>query len=247
MQRLSALFLFAVLLLLPGWNTALPQTAPTGTVLPVASEIPAASVTPANAYPPAGTPIAHQVTIQNPSPGQALQGMVVIHGNTAVEGFQKAELEFSYHANSSGTWFLIEESDAPVTGDLAQWDTNTITDGVYDLRLTVILADGSQTSVTVDGVRVRNYSAIETDTPTPPPLNATPNPGEALASTASPTATLTATPQALTPTFTPLPVNPAQLSTLQVWGSLGKGALAAAGLFALMGIYQMIHSLRRKG
>ena len=184
------------------------------------------------------------LAILSPLPGQALQGLVPINAITAQDGFQAAELEFAYTHDLTHTWFLINESDKPVTGGLlAQWDTTTLTDEIYDLRLTVLLNDGRRDSMTVTGLRVRNYTPIETDTPTPVAPTSTPVPGDTPVPTITPTPTVTPIP----PTFTPFPQNPAQLSTHDIATSLGKGALAVVGMFALMGIYYLVNVVRKKG
>jgi hypothetical protein len=181
--------------------------------------------------------------IHSPLPGQALQGLVPINGNTVENGFKSAELEFSYTYDPTHTWFLINETDKPVSdGLLAQWDTTTLTDEIYDLRLTILLSDGRRDSVTVSGLRVRNYTPIETDTPTPVTPTSTPVPGDTPIPTKTPTPTVTPIP----PTFTPLPPNPAQLSTQDITTSLGKGALVMLGMFAMMGIYYVISLARKK-
>jgi len=95
----------------------------------------------------------------------------------------------------------------------------------------------------VEGLRVRNYSPIETSTPTPVTPTATPLPGELSIPTPTPTPTIS--PPAPTPTD--LARNPAQVSVPDIALSLGKGALAILGLFALMGIYQAVKNIREKG
>jgi len=203
------------------------------------------SATPAAPTPATASPTSKPgVTILSPVPGQALQGLVPIIGNTAQEAFQAAELEFAYTHDPTHTWFLINESDKPVAGGLlAQWDTTTLTDEIYDLRLTVLMKDGHRESMTVSGLRVRNYTPIETDTPTPVAPTSTPVPGDTPVPTTTPTPTITPIP----PTFTPFPPNPAQLSTLDITTNLGKGALAVVGMFALMGIYYLVSMARKKG
>lgn len=184
------------------------------------------------------------VVIISPRAGQALQGLVPISGSTAQDSFQMAELEFAYTHDPTHTWFLIEESDKPMTsGLLTQWDTTTLTDETYDLRLTVLLKDGRRDSVTIAGLRVRNYTPIETDTPTPVSPTSTPVPGDTPVPTVTPTITITIVP----PTFTPFPPNPARLSTQDITASLQKGALAVTGIFAMMGVYYLVSLLRKKG
>jgi hypothetical protein len=189
------------------------------------------------------------VQIQSPLPGQALQGRVPIYAVLAVPGFQAAELSFGYTEDSTNTWFLLDEFDSSFSGDkLYEWDTTTLTDGNYTLRLAVDSQNGSRVTYFVRGLRVRNYSPIETATPTPSPTlasTAKPAPGV----TASPQPTFTPSPY-LTPTFTPVPLtptplpeNPAQLSPSDVFSSLARGSLGVLAFFALMGAYA---SMRRK-
>jgi len=186
---------------------------------------------------PADGPV---IALHSPLPGQALQGIVPIMGNTAIEGFLSAELSFAYFDDRTGTWFLIAEYSVPVAdGILAQWDTTTISDGNYTLRLEVALQNGEQQTVTVAGVRVRNYTPIETNTPTSPAPTATSVPGNTPTPTLTPTVTLTLPPL----TITPLPSNPVQISNQDVLASLGQGALATLGLFAVLGCYGLIRTL----
>ena len=188
------------------------------------------------------TPTPPQLSLTSPLPGQALRGSVPILGNTAVQGFRSAELVFGYRNDSTGTWFLIQEISEPVVeAQLAQWDTSIISDGEYTLRLLVILEDGSQVTVDVPDLRVRNYTPVETDTPAP---TATPAPGDTPVPTDTPTPSDTPIP----PTVTPLPTNPAQMNPEDIRLSLGKGALVAVGLFALLGLYQAIrNAINKKG
>lgn len=182
------------------------------------------------------------VAILSPLPGQALQGTVLIVVDTAVEGFEAAELDFAYANNLSGTWFPIFQGNQPVAGEaLTQWDTSQISDGTYTLRLTVRLSDGTQQSVTAAGLRVRNYTAIESDTPTPATPSATPPPQDTPLPSATPSPSETPRP----PTPTPLPANPAVLRRGQVLVSILQGGMAVVGFFALAGLYAALRSWRR--
>jgi hypothetical protein len=200
---------------------------------------------------PTATPTAQpgpQVVTQNsqilsPKPGQALQGNIPIVVDTTVQKFQSVELTFAYASNPTKTWFLIYQGIQPVSnGPLVAWDTSVITDGDYDLRMVITFLDSSQQSVTVSGVRVRNYSPVETDTPMP----ATPTSPPATADTPIPTITPTHMPTPLPPAATPLQPNPAELHQQDVWINAGKGALAIVGLFALAGLYQAVRSFGRQ-
>ncbi len=169
-------------------------------------------------------------SITFPAAGQTLRGPVNVTGTSAVDGFFAAEIAFSYASDPGGTWFLIQTSEQPVTeGLLAVWDTTSITDGEYNLRLRVTLQDGTQMETIVTGLSVRNYTP---DTPTP---SSTPAPTESLApATFTPVATETARPPS---TPTPLPPNPAALDTPEIYASLGRGALTILLLFLVFGIF----------
>jgi hypothetical protein len=169
-------------------------------------------------------------SITFPVAGQTLRGAVNVTGTSAVDGFFSAEVAFAYASDPSGTWFLIQASEQPVTeGLLAVWDTTSITDGEYNLRLRVTLQDGTQLETIVTGLSVRNYTP---DTPTP---SSTPAPTESLApATLTPVATETPRPL---PTPTPLPPNPAALNTPAIYASLGRGALIILLLFLVFGIF----------
>lgn len=186
---------------------------------------------------PSTTPIpkteAPQITIQLPSPGEAIQGVVTIIGTISAENFQHGELTFSYSQNPTSTWFLIQTIEQPKNNAMiAEWDTTTITDGTYDLRLSVFYENTDEVVVEVFGLRVRNYTPIETNTPTPVTPTATPVPG------ASPTPTETPIP----PTPTSLPGNPAQITTQDVVIGFGKGVLFTVGFFSLIGLYVMVRN-----
>ena len=164
-------------------------------------------------------------TITTPLPGDALQGMVTVVGSSAIPGFVSAELAFSYINDPTGTWFLITTLSQPVVNQgLTTWDTSSITDGNYNLRLRVFLTDGNLLDILVSNLRVRNYTPVETPTPAPTVPQAT----------LLPTITLTPTPF---PTPTDLPRNLAVLSRTDVSSSIIFGGMAACMLFIIVGIY----------
>ena len=169
--------------------------------------------------------------IIEPHPGDVLQGVVVITGSTDINGFAGAEISFTYTDDITGTWFLIGRQDQPAFNDtLAIWDTTVITDGNYILRLRVQMTDGSTRETVVPGLRVRNYSPIETPTAIPLAPEATP----------LPTVTPTSTPL---PTPTSLPVNPARLDRTEVSASIFYGGLLVILVFAIIGF---LFWMRRK-
>lgn len=185
------------------------------------------SVLPVNAQ--WGTP--PKAEILSPFESEALQGVISIIGSTNVEGALAWTLSFSYPNDPRETWFTIQEGDQTFKDEiLAQWDTTTLTDGVYQLRLRVHLEDNETSEALIANLRVRNYTIIETSTPT---LVPTPGP----LSTIAPTATSVAA------TPTPLPHNPAEISESDIRNSLAHGALIAFALIALIGLYA---SIRKK-
>lgn len=172
------------------------------------------------------------VAISSPAPEEVLRGQVTVTGRLDYTNFVSARLEFAYADNPTDTWFIIQVFSQPVVDStLATWDTTSITDGSYILRLRVTFEDGTFQEATVP-VQIGNDLAM-TATPEPSP---TPEPETALLPTpfllaASPTPT-----EAPRATPTPLPPNPVSLGQNDIFGSLGRGALVILGLFALTGL-----------
>ncbi len=172
--------------------------------------------------------------IDAPTSGQVLNGLVNVTGSSAVDGFFASELSFAYASDSAPTWFLIYSSDQPVTdGLLAAWDTNTVTDGVYNLRLRVTLQDGSTLETTVSGLRIRNQTPTETPTLAP---TATPDFVRA-GMTPIPATPLPAATWTPLPTPTDLPRNPATVLPAELTSSLGRGIALAFLSFLAIGIF----------
>jgi hypothetical protein len=172
------------------------------------------------------------VAITSPAQGDVLRGQVNIIGSTDAPNFVSAQLDFSYASDQAGTWFPLQALSQPVfDSPLYIWDTTTISDGEYILRLRVFISDGTVQEVRVPIV-LQNDAAL---TPTPAPTS-TPNAVTVLIPTpfllaASPTPT-----DVPRPTPTLLPANPASLDRAQIYASLGRGALVILGLFALAGL-----------
>lgn len=182
----------------------------------------------------AQTPPPDSLQLSSPPSGGAVQGSFTITGLTDLPDFKYAEISFSYSASSSKTWFLINQMLTPVkSGPLANWDTTTIADGIYQLRLQVFLSDGKILETIVPGIRVRNYTPIETNTVSPRQSTATPVPIES--TTPLP---VTATPRN-TPTL--LPTNPLPVAASSLNASLAWGIGAALFLFIIFFFYQAVH------
>jgi hypothetical protein len=205
---------------------------------------------------PTGEP--PRVEVRSPQSGQALQGSVPVSAVLPADGVQAVEISFSYAGDERETWFLIEEvSDPAASGDLILWDTTTLTDGVYSLRLAVQMAGDDRAIVDVSGLRVRNYSPVETNTPAPPTaagpgegidVTTTPPAPAAVSTTTSPaSADILTGPSGRVETSSPepLPTNTAQVSSQAVMASLRKGALAAGAGFLLLGMYRGVQQVIR--
>jgi hypothetical protein len=213
-MRASRFFLLSIILLIPIFSVGAQESSPT-------------------------------VEITSQAAGDAVRGIVPVSGNTAVEGFQSWELTFGYAGDKTGTWFFIAESDQPVDYDiLTQWDTTTLTDGTYNLRLTVFFEGGRRTHFIVPDLRIRNYTSIETVTPTPTltstPFTVTPQPS------LTPTITEPPTETPIPDTPTPLPTNPMEISTRHVTNSLMRGAAGALAAFLVIGLYATLKKVFRK-
>jgi len=115
--------------------------------------------------------------IREPLGGEAIDGVVTIEGSASHPSFVSYDLSFSHSDNPTGTWFLIGDAvRTPVTnGRLGLWDTTGITDGFYTLRLRVHLSNNIVLESFVEGLRIRNSTAIETATPQPDRVTETPS------------------------------------------------------------------------
>jgi hypothetical protein len=167
----------------------------------------------------------------SPRAGEAIQGRIEINGITQTEGFERAEIEFQYTNDPKETWFLIAETDQPVNpGKITDWDTSVITDGIYDLRVTVFLKDGTSKSKIVSGIRIRNYSPIESPTPSEKGISPQ-NP------VSQSTVVPTRTPRPTQPAFT---TNPAVLTRTDLNSSLVRGGIAGLGFFIAFAVYWIV-------
>jgi hypothetical protein len=172
------------------------------------------------------------LVITSPVTDEILRGQVTITGKVEVPGFVFAQLDFAYASNPTNTWFTIQTFSQPIADStLAVWDTTSITDGDYVLRLRANFEDGTFQEVTVP-IKIGN-DVLPTPTFEP---TATPEPETILIPTsfllaASPTPT--DVPRA---TPTALPSNPASLGQNQIYASLGRGALVILGLFVIAGL-----------
>jgi hypothetical protein len=88
-------------------------------------------------------------------------------GYIKASNIKEYRLEFGFQNGDTG-WYLIQTAtDVGDDGRLGIWDTTSISDGNYRLRLLVTFSDGTTSEYIVDDIRVRNYSVMETSTANP--------------------------------------------------------------------------------
>jgi len=173
------------------------------------------------------------IAITFPLSGDVLRGEITIAGTTDIPNFLSAQLDFSYASNPTDTWFTLQTFSQPIADSaLAVWNTASISDGDYILRLRVNLNDGTFQEATVP-TKVQNDVPFSTPTLA---LTSTPDSVQVQIPTpfllaASPTPT-----EVPRPTPTALPTNPASLAQTAIYASLGRGALVILGLFILSGL-----------
>jgi hypothetical protein len=189
------------------------------------------------------TPLGQELVINSPAGGESLQGMVTVIGTTRANNFVSLEVSFAYQSDPTRTWFLIgQRSGAVEQEEMTSWDTSTITDGTYRLRVQMFLADGSVKETIVEGLRVRNYSPVETSTPQAATSEAV------VVVRATPTATFTPLPDFVIPTRLPAPqaTNPVQVGARDLVESAGRGFLVVVGALGLSGIYLALKAVFRR-
>jgi hypothetical protein len=177
------------------------------------------------------------VRIQSPVDGDTLQGNVSIIGTVTGNGFQSVEIGFRYQDTQSQSWFVIAQSTAPVVDDvIATWDTSTIADGVYQIRVLAIFDDGRKQEEIIANLNVRNYTPfdpIKTEESTlPSGLNEQ-----------TPIIPVEATPT-LRPSPTPMSVNEMIITQSQFINTAIQGAIL--GMLFLLVIALFIIIRRRK-
>ncbi len=164
-------------------------------------------------------------SIASPQTGAIVRGQVEILGTMNVANFASAEFAFGYIVPEGGAWFTIQTFPQPkVDSPLVVWDTTSVTDGDYNLRLRVYMQDGSLQDVVVTGLKIRNDSPEPTATPVE---FAQPTSLSAISTDIPATPTLSFTQP------TALPSNPAALTVPLVYSTFGRGALIALVLFVV--------------
>jgi hypothetical protein len=138
--------------------------------------------------------------INSPAANETVSGIMEIRGSAALPGMMRFRVEFAYDPDPTGTWFLILEGTEPVlNGQLAVWDTTSVSEGDYTVRLAAFFADGSMREAVTRGLHVRregppaSTAAVEGVTPIAPDASAH---NRAAAAFPAPTADFSAGPAA---------------------------------------------------
>lgn len=167
------------------------------------------------------------VRIQSPVDGDYLQGNVQITGTVTGTGLQTAEISFRYQDSQSQSWFVISQFSSPVVDDIiATWDTSTIADGVYQIRVLAVFENGREQETIINDLNVRNYTPFDPIKTENPELITTENPQNQ-------SVTIEATPT-LRSSPTPMPSNEMVISQSQfITTAIQGGILGVLFLFVI--------------
>lgn len=177
-------------------------------------------------------PSVNQITpglyVTSPIEGQVVSGRVEIRGSVPDDNFESAEVSYAFSTDGTPNWFQISKLDQPVhDSSLAYWDTTTITDGVYRIKVLVNQRDGSTHEVVVENIKVGNYTRYDEVLPTSLPVI---EGAETIAETVEPT-------EEPKPQPTPYPRNPASIDRGEITGSLTGGLILGILAMILLGVY----------
>ncbi|MFN8560605.1 MAG: PKD domain-containing protein [Anaerolineae bacterium] len=153
--------------------TPLPSfTFPTAVVVvPTAIQFPT-SVPPAVF--PTNTPLPVSIVILSPVPGNVVAGNVQILGSASHPQFLQYQVEYGPDPNPGNLWFPATSAitNPVLNGLLGIWNTNTVQDSRYQLRLRVYLRDGTLLTTVIPNITVQN----RINTPIPSPTQNIPRP-----------------------------------------------------------------------
>lgn len=169
--------------------------------------------------------------IAQPAQDAPVRGVVQIIGTATHPQFQKYQIYFApWPVPSDDAWAFVSESfTQQQLGLLGTWDSRTVTDGTYALRVRVVKLDGNYHDSDPRRVLVANTRAVASPTsetmntpePLPTELPVTPTGVVVTEPTSAATAAVTPEPQ---PTPTPEPEVTPLLSGGSSAGAGGAGA-----------------------
>jgi hypothetical protein len=196
---------------------------------------------------------ASEAAIDYPAGNDTLSGVVTITGTVIDPNLRSYELEYAPDPTlSSVPWTPVQGAVTQQVrgGILGAWDTTTVPDGRYVLRLRMNRVGGVSIDYTVH-VEVINATPTPTFEPvtrTPTAVPNTPTPGSSPTPLIEQPPTRTPRPAAaLPPTATPaLPVaGSSPLQPDRLAGAARTGALMAAAVFGLLGLYALLRATAR--
>ena len=121
---------------------------------------------PAQASPPAQ---GSQAVITSPVDGQEIAGTLTVSGSASHPDFTRYELAFGPDPNPKDAWQVFSENNQQVANNvLGAWNTTSVADGTYMLRLRVVRKDSNYSEAFVRGLAVRNQQPTKTPTPSAP-------------------------------------------------------------------------------
>ncbi len=161
-------------------RTALSQGAPTPvtvTSLPAPSQPTRVAVLPPPIFSfPTATPLPVSIVILSPIPGNVVASNVQVLGAATHPNFLQYQVEWGSDPNPGNLWFPVGgvRQTPVINGLLDIWNTTSLQDGVYQLRLRVFLRDGTSLATVVNSVRVQNRipTLVPTATTFPRPIAA---------------------------------------------------------------------------
>lgn len=125
---------------------------------------------------PTSTPMPVNIVILSPVPGNIVAGNVQVLGAAIHPQFLQYQLEYGPDPNPGDLWYQVGGiSQTPVNnGFLGVWNTTSVQDSVYQLRLRIYLRDGTSLITVVNNIRIQNRQPIPPATATtiPRPLAA---------------------------------------------------------------------------
>jgi hypothetical protein len=144
--------------------------------------------------------------IAQPAQDAAVRGVVQIVGSATHPQFQKHQIYFApWPVPSDQSWSFVSEGfNQQPLGLLGTWDSRTVTDGAYALRVRVVKLDGNYLDSEPRPVQVANFRQVASPTPEESPTAEEPLPTP-VEEVATPTVVVAIPTIETTPTVRPTP------------------------------------------
>jgi PKD repeat protein len=153
-----------------GAPTRLPLTALVPTQRPGTFPTSVVNLPPTNppSQPP-GQQVPVSIVILSPIPGNVVAGNIQVLGSAMHPQFLQYQLEYGPDPNPGNLWYAATGPiQQPVMNNLLGiWNTGTVQDGTYQLRLRVFLRDATSLSTVVNNIRIQNRVPTQVPSATP--------------------------------------------------------------------------------